>query len=89
MYGVILVFIYNFRPDSSGSVPVITFTSVTVQGGGTLKIETDGNGMQLIGTEFTVQSGGTVEADNLIVTADVLTVEDSAYITADGKVRKY
>jgi len=67
-------------------VPVISFTSVTVQGGGTLKIETEGNGMRLVGTDFIIQSGGTVEADNLIVEADTLTVEDSAYIKADGKV---
>lgn len=68
---------------------MITFSSVTVQGGGTLKIETECNGMRLVGTDFTVQSGGTVEADSLIVEADTLTVEDSAYIKADGKVRRH
>ncbi|KAL4226615.1 hypothetical protein ACF0H5_014598 [Mactra antiquata] len=72
------------RPDASVSIPVITFTSVTVQGGGTLVIETQGNGMKLVGTDFTVQSGGTVEADNLLVEATTLTVEDSASIKADG-----
>jgi hypothetical protein len=76
----------HFRPDSSGGVPVITFTSVTVQGGGTLVIETEGNGMKLVGTDFTIQSGGTVEADNLHVEANTLTVEDSAYIKADKLV---
>ena len=79
------IFIYH-RPDSSGAIPVITFTSVTVQGGGTLVIETEGNGMKLVGTDFTIQSGGTVEADNLHVEANTLTVEDSAYIKADKLV---
>ncbi|KAH3816419.1 hypothetical protein DPMN_117935 [Dreissena polymorpha] len=43
--------------------------------------------MKLVGTDFTVESGGTVEADNLIVQATTLTVEDSAYIKADKMVR--
>ncbi|KAL4230250.1 hypothetical protein ACF0H5_010636 [Mactra antiquata] len=72
------------RPDSSStSIPVVTFTSVTVQGGGTLVIETQGNGMKLVGKYFTVQSGGIVQADNLHVEAETLTVDDSAHITAD------
>lgn len=61
---------------------------MTVQGGGTLVIETEGNGMKLVGTDFTVQSGGTVEADNLHVEADTLTVEDSANIRADKLVSR-
>ncbi|WAR26294.1 hypothetical protein MAR_011998 [Mya arenaria] len=71
------------RPDTSASVPEISFISVTVKGGGTLKIETEGRGMKLVGTDFTVESGGRVEADNLVVSANSLTVEDSAYISAD------
>lgn len=42
--------------------------------------------MKLIGTELTVESGGIVQADNLHVVADYLTVEDSAYIKADKLV---
>lgn len=75
-----------FRPDYSGTIPVITFTSVTVQGGGTLVIETQGHGMKLIGRNFTVHSGGVVEADNLEVEVDKLTVEDSGYIRTDKSV---
>jgi len=70
-------------------VPEISFLSVTVKGGGTLKIETEGRGMKLVGTDFTVESGGRVEADNLVVAADTLTVEDSAYISADKQVAYY
>ncbi|XP_053376792.1 adhesin BmaC autotransporter-like [Mercenaria mercenaria] len=74
----------TLRPDSSsGNLPEIVFTSVTVKGGGTLVIESEGNGMKLVGTDFTVESGGTVEADNMYLVADTLTVEDSAYIKAD------
>lgn len=42
--------------------------------------------MKLIGTELIVESGGIVQADNLHVVADYLTVEDSAYIKADKLV---
>ncbi|KAH3880037.1 hypothetical protein DPMN_003949 [Dreissena polymorpha] len=64
----------------------IRFTSVTVKGGGQLNIETEGKGVRLIGTDFIVESGGSVVADHLIVVANSLTVQDSAYISADGKV---
>ena len=52
-----------------------------------LKIETEGEGMTLQGETFIVESGGDIEVDKLDLIADTLTVEDSAKITANGKVR--
>ena len=52
-----------------------------------LKIETEGEGMTLEGDTFIVESGGDIEVDKLDLKAQTLTVEDSAKITANGKVR--
>jgi hypothetical protein len=51
-----------------------------------LTIDTNGHGLKLVGKNFTIHSGGLVEADNLQVEAEMLMVEDSAYITADKQV---
>ena len=57
-----------------------------MQGGGKLTIETQGEGTVLQGETFIVESGGVIEVDKLTVTANTLTVEDSAEIVANGKV---
>ena len=59
---------------------------MTVQGGGKLTIETEGQGMTLEGETFIVESGGIIEVDKLTLRADTLTVEDSAEISANQKV---
>ena len=63
-----------------------TFTKVTVQGGGKLTIETQGEGTTLQGETFIVESGGIIDVDKLSLIAATLTVEDSAEISANGKV---
>ena len=59
---------------------------MTVQGGGILKIETQGRGTNLEGETFVVESGGIIEVDKLMLIANSLTIEDSAKISADQKV---
>ena len=77
---------FVYRPSDLSTKT--TFKKVTVQGGGKLKIETEGQGMTLQGETFIVESGGDIEVDRLDLIADTLTIEDSAKITANGKVRK-
>ena len=79
----ITIVIHNRPFDTSTTT---TFTKVTVQGGGKLTIETQGEGTTLQGEEFIVESGGLIEVDKLTLIADTLTVEDSAEISANGKV---
>jgi hypothetical protein len=48
-----------YRPygnSTTGTVKEITFTEVTVQGGGILQIDSGGDGMKLIGTKIHVES---------------------------------
>ena len=73
-----------FRPFYTSTKT--TFKKVTVQGGGILKIETQGRGTNLEGETFVVESGGIIEVDKLMLIANSLTIEDSAKITADQKV---
>jgi hypothetical protein len=52
-----------YRPygnSTTGTVKEITFTEVTVQGGGILQIDSGGDGMKLIGTKIHVESGGVI-----------------------------
>ena len=78
---------HYFRPFDTTTKT--TFKKVTVQGGGTLKIETEGKGTSLEGETFIVESGGVIEADKFTLIADTLTVEDSAEISASEKVAIY
>ena len=73
-----------FRPYDTSTTT--TFDKVTVQGGGTFTIETEGEGTVLEGGTFVVESGGLIEVDKLTLIADTLTVEDSAIISANAKV---
>ena len=75
---------YLYRPYDTSTTT--TFTKVTVQGGGKLTIQTEGQGTTLQGEEFIVESGGVIEVDKLTLTATTLTVEDSAEISANAKV---
>ena len=79
--------IISARPDTTASTPEISFVSVVVQGGGRLKVETEGRGMKLVGTTLTVESGGLILADNVVIETNTLTVEDSGHISADYQVR--
>ena len=60
---------------------------MTVQGGGIFKIETQGMGTVLEGETFVVESGGLIDVDKLKVVAHTLTIEDSAIISANAKVK--
>ena len=65
-----------------------SFTSVTVQGGGTLEIDSAGNSMKLIGTELKIESGGLLLADFVDIEVTRLIVDSSGKIHANGKVLK-
>ena len=62
---------------------------MTVQGGGIFKIETQGMGTVLEGETFVVESGGLIDVDKLKVVAHTLTIEDSAIISANAKVKYF
>lgn len=85
------IFVYlHFRPYGNDSSAVLTtdfsFTKVTVQGGGTLEIDSAGNSMKLIGTELLIESGGVLIADFVDIEVMTLTVDESAKIQANVKV---
>jgi hypothetical protein len=63
-----------------------SFTTVTVQGGGTLEIDSIGNSMKLIGTELIIESGGVLIADFVDIEVNKLIVDQSGKIHANGKV---
>ncbi|KAK3576663.1 hypothetical protein CHS0354_004948 [Potamilus streckersoni] len=67
----------------------ITFSGVTVQGGGKLVIDSNSNGMIFRGDSLKIESGGVLETDKLEIFIQELEVEDSGIITADGKSRQF
>lgn len=80
-----------YRPFGNSSIireKEITFTSVKVEGGGVLEINSNGRGMVLRGDTLEVQSGGEVVVDRIDIQVSRLIVDSSAHIHADGKVRK-
>lgn len=80
-----------YRPFGNSSIireKEITFTSVKVEGGGVLEINSNGRGMLLRGDTLEVQSGGEVVVDRIDIQVSRLIVDSSAHIHADGKVRK-
>ena len=80
-------FLCSFRPHIVSEKTV--FRKVTVQGGGIFKIETQGMGTVLEGETFVVESGGLIDVDKLKVVAHTLTIEDSAIISANAKVKYF
>ena len=91
---MINVCIYNLiplsgRPFGNSTVNLkkeITFTSVRVEGGGVLDIDSNGEGMVLRGDTLEVQSGGLLTVDRIDIQVSRLIIDSSAHITADGKV---
>lgn len=86
-----MVYIVFYRPFGNSSIireKEITFTSVKVEGGGVLEINSNGRGMVLRGGTLEVQSGGVVVVDRIDIQVSRLIVDSSAHIHADGKVRK-
>lgn len=80
-----------YRPFGNSSIireKEITFTSVKVEGGGVLEINSNGRGMLLRGDTLEVQSGGEVVVDRIDIQVSRLIVDSSAHIHANGKVRK-
>lgn len=80
-----------YRPFGNSSIireKEITFTSVKVEGGGVLEINSNGRGMLLRGDTLEVQSGGEVVVDRIDIQVSSLIVDSSAHIHANGKVRK-
>ncbi|XP_033745591.1 uncharacterized protein LOC117331105 [Pecten maximus] len=63
----------------------ITFTSITIQGGGVLEINSEAQGMVLIGNTFHVESRGLLDADKIELRVANLIVDDSATIRTDTK----
>ena len=63
-----------------------SFSTVTVQGGGTLEIDSIGNSMKLIGTELIIESGGVLIADFVDIKVNKLIVDQSGKIHGNGKV---
>lgn len=86
-----MVYIVFYRPFGNSSIireKEITFTSVKVEGGGVLEINSNGRGMVLRGGTLEVQSGGVVMVDRIDIQVSRLIVDSSAHIHADGKVGK-
>ena len=59
---------------------------MTVQGGGTLEIDSNANGMVLTGGTLHIESGGVMEVDKVNIQVDNFIMDDSSLLTADGKV---
>ena len=64
----------------------ITFTGVTIQGGGKLLIVSGEDMMTLKGESIHVESGGVLEADYVSIEVTQLLVDSSAAINANFKV---
>ena len=66
----------------------MTFTSVEVQSGGKLIIESNNeDGLTLIGDSVHVHAGGAIEADRVQIEMETLVVDQAGVITASEKVR--
>ena len=66
---------------------VLKFNKLIVEGGGTLKIESNGHfPVVLEGDEIEVQSGGRIDADMVVFRVGSLTVHQEGFITSNDKV---
>ena len=86
VYNLILLSCRPFGKSTVNLKKEITFTSVRVEGGGVLDIDSNGEGMLLRGDTLEVQSGGLLTVDRIDIQVSRLIIDSSAHITADGKV---
>ena len=73
--------------DADKLTYVLKFNKLVVEGGGTLKIESNGHfPVVLEGDEIEVQSGGHIDADMVVFRVTSLTVHQEGSITSNYKV---
>ena len=75
------------RQEQGQASYTVTFTSVEVQSGGKLIIESNNeDGLTLVGETVHVHAGGAIEADRVQIEMTTLIVDQAGNITATGKV---
>ena len=60
---------------------------IEIQGGGSIEIQSDKEGLSITCSTLWIRSGGVLIADRLSVVADTVTIEQSGVIDLDYKVR--
>lgn len=65
----------------------LSFDVIEIQGGGTIEIQSDKEGLSITCSTLWIRSGGVLIADRLSVVADMVTIEQSGVIDLDYKVR--
>lgn len=77
------------RPLGNSSTTLrneVQFGSLHIQGGGTLQVRSQGQGISLIGDYIRVDSGGRLELDKLELVTRELEIHDFGIISATGEV---
>lgn len=76
-----------FRQTDTSTAYEVTFTSVEVESGGKLVIQSNNkDGLTLTGTKVHVHSGGEIEADRVNIVVEELQIDQSGVIQANYKV---
>lgn len=65
----------------------LSFDVIEIQGGGSIEIQSDKDGLSITCSTLWIRSGGVLIADRLSVVADTVTIEQSGVIDLNFKVR--
>lgn len=65
----------------------LSFDVIEIQGGGSIEIQSDKDGLSVTCSTLWIRSGGVLIADRLSVVADTVTIEQSGVIDLNFKVR--